>query len=1324
MDEKNINIVEETTPVETTITIDYIEVEVPTPTEVEIASAFPAIGATNEQLNHSLLNNRDMADQHPIVAITGLREELDEIESLKSVYSDKIGIANYYEWNEGAYDETGYFVSLVPNSTKIKICEGTNVFGVTIGFAGFIGGQDADVPRDNSYALVATSGLVDVRCELDVEAGDYVTSNGFGYAKKSDSNYGYKVIAKENKKGVDYAVISLGVQADITNKMGIDLDKVDTRLDAAETNIAAAMSVANQAYNKAEESIASDRVVGNQIADAMGKVENMNSDVEDMKSQVATSVIISTQAKAIAESAATSVESVRLDALAASTEALNKAGEIEKTIEPISKWEYTNPTTGETNTGASYFVEYVENDLSTKAEMETVSKLAEENKLWIEKNADQYTQMLSSVDKYSVGEYSQAYGLTLQQAQNILKEGMVYIPTKHDNDNTHTEKYGDELIREFTYGFYYVWMPVLENDGMMWSEAIGEVWFGKEKPAGTTYGYWYDGDKLYLLKEEEYVEVALLAGNVNNRITSMIRQTTDEVAIEVVNARGSYAGLDERLTNVDSQLELATFWKNDNGTSNLAAVRLDSDGNGSNLALVVMGEDSETTLKGASIVLDQDNNSSYIQFDADRIDFTTGDFTIDADHINFTASDYKAIADHIEFEAPEIELDGYVTFENLKNTDGKTIIDGGNITTGIIESNDYAYANGNYSTKGTAIDLKTGYIRSPHFAIDEKGNAYFDGTISANQVRTGLIQSEGYEYKEGNYASSGMSISLDDGWIRAKNFAVDSEGKLYAKNADIEGKITATEGYIGNSLNGFTINSTSITNGKTGYKEFENNGVYLGADGIGLGKGVFYVSNLGAMHAESGNIGGWSISKNAISSKTDPFDDTYYYFELSSSGNNFIEAGYSGHYSDEIRFRLSRQGNLTVKDITLVGSMLFNHDWIDVEGDEQTSLCELYLADDGNVKWKRYGQAGGGGSTSCSHVAGDWIIDKAATCGTSGIRHQICSKCGATIKTEGINPTGQHIYSNEQDTTCNVCGYIRDVSVSCTHSNITTIAAKPATCTTTGLTEGKKCADCGATITAQQTIPKTSHTYVGDICSVCGHDRSCAHSNTITLDAIPATCTTDGKTEGKKCADCGEIITPQETISALGHDLSVKEVAVEATCTTAGKTAVMGCSRCDHTEGGTTIEKLGHDWATTYTTDATSHWYVCNRCDAKKDEAVHSYTEVVDSAFLKTIATCTEAATYYKSCSACGKKSSTETFEYGKPLAHKEATLPAVAAGCETTGLTEGKQCSMCGKITVPQTEIPATGHTVEKWTWSDKLKLYIGTCTVCGKLVQTLLPG
>ena len=85
----------------------------------------------------------------------------------------------------------------------------------------------------------------------------------------------------------------------------------------------------------------------------------------------------------------------------------------------------------------------------------------------------------------------------------------------------------------------------------------------------------------------------------------------------------------------------------------------------------------------------------------------------------------------------------------------------------------------------------------------------------------------------------------------------------------------------------------------------------------------------------------------------------------------------------------------------------------------------------------------------------------------------------------------------------------------CRHTNLQTLSAVAATCTSTGLTEGKKCKDCGETIIEQSTIP-ASHTEVID-------------------DAVPATCKSNGLTEGKHCSKCNTTLVPQETTDLAWH---------------------------------------------------------------------------------------------------------------------------------------------------------------------------------------------
>ena len=67
---------------------------------------------------------------------------------------------------------------------------------------------------------------------------------------------------------------------------------------------------------------------------------------------------------------------------------------------------------------------------------------------------------------------------------------------------------------------------------------------------------------------------------------------------------------------------------------------------------------------------------------------------------------------------------------------------------------------------------------------------------------------------------------------------------------------------------------------------------------------------------------------------------------------------------------------------------------------------------------------------------------------------------------------------------------------------------------------------------------------------------------------------------------------------------------------------------------------------------------------------------------------------------------------------HTIVTDAAVAAGCTTTGLTEGSHCSKCGVVFTEQTVIPATGHAYSVTSDSancTEYELFHYTCSACG---------
>lgn len=577
---------------------------------------------------HNSLLGTDGANQHPIEAITGLKTRLESIERLKTVHSNQFNVASYYKWDDVAYDTHGYFVSIVPETSTIKLCSGSDIFGVSVDSAGFVGGQDAVVPRDNTYGLIVTSGLVDVRCELDVAIGDVVTSNASGYATKTNSGYGYKVLGKETKDGVEYAIIVLGVQADKINLLGAELNEVKEQVDANYTNIISAVNLANQAYNKASQIEVSNKIISGRVDGALTDVENMGAIVENMGTQVSQTQILSAQAKAIAESAATSAESMKNEAIDEANNAAKQVGELTKTLEPLTTWE--DPATG--NKGASYLADYIDNGLVTKAEIETVEEDLEHSKSAILKNAKSLQSIVISIDKYSVGELSTADGLTLDQAAGILEQDIIYVPTVD-----HDEKYS-EYERSFLRGYLYRWGKVSE-DQFGWitidqnyskdklnTSAPAVVFAPTKQEGGGNFGYWYTDGKdvaegyepytLYKWENDQWIAVATLAGNVNNRTISQIRQDANSISLEVTNARGSAATLGARLSDTESDVQSLVTWTTDEDGNqyNLATIKQTANAAGASITQVVeaVGENGEVNAASITTAINKDGSSAVI----------------------------------------------------------------------------------------------------------------------------------------------------------------------------------------------------------------------------------------------------------------------------------------------------------------------------------------------------------------------------------------------------------------------------------------------------------------------------------------------------------------------------------------------------------------------------------------------------------------------------------------------------------------------------------------------------------------------------------------
>ena len=105
--------------------------------------------------------------------------------------------------------------------------------------------------------------------------------------------------------------------------------------------------------------------------------------------------------------------------------------------------------------------------------------------------------------------------------------------------------------------------------------------------------------------------------------------------------------------------------------------------------------------------------------------------------------------------------------------------------------------------------------------------------------------------------------------------------------------------------------------------------------------------------------------------------------------------------------------------------------------------------------------------------------------------------------------------------------------------------AIPATCITTGLTEGSHCSVCGKVIVAQEEVPETEeHTPVTD-------------------EAIPATCKEVGWSEGSHCGVCNIVLVSPTPLPKSKEHSIVTLAAVAPTCKDEGLTAGSKCKVCN-----------------------------------------------------------------------------------------------------------------------------------------------------------------
>lgn len=247
------------------------------------------------------------------------------------------------------------------------------------------------------------------------------------------------------------------------------------------------------------------------------------------------------------------------------------------------------------------------------------------------------------------------------------------------------------------------------------------------------------------------------------------------------------------------------------------------------------------------------------------------------------------------------------------------VLDGGNIAGVRIKD---LYDNGNKT--GTAMFI----IGGVDSLTSTAGTGAYIGTDGMNVASKLIISEDGATVKFGD-----TKVLID-----AISGNIDLAGAAVNVNADSTVNVSAGEQLvftsggtvvIGNNALPFTIGSDGtgvnsrayIYNGKTAKDDIDNNGVYVGTDGIIVGQrlingeGAYFqalpdgtVKLTGEIKAGSGIIGGWTIAPNRLSSGSGTN-----YVGLDSGTDNVDYTFWAGaeNPSDAI-FKLARDGAVTI----------------------------------------------------------------------------------------------------------------------------------------------------------------------------------------------------------------------------------------------------------------------------------------------------------------------------------------------------------------------------------------------------------------------------
>ena len=245
--------------------------------------------------------------------------------------------------------------------------------------------------------------------------------------------------------------------------------------------------------------------------------------------------------------------------------------------------------------------------------------------------------------------------------------------------------------------------------------------------------------------------------------------------------------------------------------------------------------------------------------------------------------------------------------------------------------------------------------------------------------------------------------------------------------------------------------------------DINKNGLTLKWDGISKKCGVFIEQLVGDEWKEIATLNDGSVGKYAVSGLT---ESTKYEFRIRAFKNYGSETGYSECKMLEVSTcHVFGEWQTTVKPTCTEGGEMIRS--CSVCGAEETKTIDALGHD----------------------YSEQWTVDEEADCVNDGSKSRHCSRCDAKTDVTVIEAKG--------------------------HTEVVDKAVA-ATCTKTGLTEGKHCSVCNAVIVAQEKIAATGHKYVETVvepsysnrgytlyeCSVCGYSYKDNYEEQLIVPAV------------------------------------------------------------------------------------------------------------------------------------------------------------------------------------------------------------------------------